>query len=329
MRSVYKVLNQRLLLQQRTVQLLTRLPIQLVVSVRTITSIGTSDSAVLPISTNVSGVFNIVLTGVEDGVTANCESPLLELPINATVTVFDSEITPATPATIFQTICEAQPINTIKFDVSANAVSGYVEGLPNNVTALFSNIDNTITISGTSTETGIFEYTVFSSVGTNCTSTYTGRITINSNSNIVAPLNKDQTICSCGVITPIEFELSENTLGATVSGLPDGIDWNVINNIVTISGNSCDTSGDYVYTVSPQGFCTNTPITGKITITNISPIQVTSGNQNEGLCINTTLTDVVYQAAIGETLKFVGVLPAGITFVENPALGSATLSGTP
>ena len=298
-------------------------------NVRTITSIGTSDSAVLPISTNVSGVFNIVLTGVEDGVTANCESPLLELPINATVTVFDSEITPATPTTIFQTICEAQPINTIKFDVSANAVSGYVQGLPNNVTALFSNIDNTITISGTSTETGIFEYTVFSSVGTNCTSTYTGRITINSNSNIVAPLNKDQTICSCGVITPIEFELSENTLGATVSGLPDGIDWNVINNIVTISGNSCDTSGDYVYTVSPQGFCTNTPITGKITITNISPIQVTSGNQNEVLCINTTLTNVVYQAAIGETLKFVGVLPAGITFVENPALGSATLYGTP
>ena len=298
-------------------------------NIRTITTIGTSNSAVLPISTNVSGVFNIELTGVQDGGTANCESPLLELPINATVSVFDSEITPATPTTIFQTICEAQPVNTIKFDVSANAVSGYVEGLPNNVTAIFSNIDDTITISGTPTETGVFEYTVFSSVGTNCTSTYTGRITINSDSNIVAPLNKDQTICSCGVITPIEFELNEDTLGATVSGLPNGIDWNVTNNIVTISGNSCDTSGDYNYTVSPQGFCTNTPITGKITIANISPIQVTSGNQNEVLCINTTLTDVVYQAAVGETLKFVGVLPAGITFVENPALGSATLSGTP
>ena len=298
-------------------------------NIRTITSIGTSNSAVLPISTNISGVFNIVLTGVEDGGTANCDSPLLELPKNATVTVFDSEITPATPSTIFQTICEAQPINTIEFNVSPNAVSGYVEGLPNNVTAIFSDSNDTITISGTSTETGIFEYTVFSSVGTNCGSTYTGRITINSDSNIEAPLNKDQIICSCGVITPIEFKLNEDTLGATVSGLPDGIDWNVINNIVTISGNSCDTSGDYVYTVSPQGYCTNTPITGTITITNISPIQVTNGNQNEILCINTALTGVEYQAAAGETLKFVGVLPAGITFVVDPALGSATLSGTP
>ena len=76
----------------------------------------------------------------KDGVTANCETPLLELPINTTVTVFKSEITPATPSTIFQTICEALPIDTIEFDVSANAVSGYVEGLPNNVTAIFSNI---------------------------------------------------------------------------------------------------------------------------------------------------------------------------------------------
>ena len=247
-----------------------------------------------------------------------------------TVTVFDSEITPTTPTTISQTVCEDVAISQIIFNVAANALSGYVEGLPNGVTATFDKTTDTVTIDGTPTETGIFDYTVFSSVSATCSSTYTGRITVQSDSNIEAPSNKDQTICSCGEITPIEFKLNDDTLGATVSGLPDGIEWKIINNVVTITGNSCDTSGVYPYTVSPQGSCTDTDIPGSITIKNISPIQVTNGNQNEELCINTSLlTDIVYQAAPGETLNFIGILPTGITFVADPANGLATLSGTP
>ncbi len=299
-------------------------------NVKEVTTLPDNNSVAITISTDIAGVFNLELIDVKDSSLANCNNPILQTPKKATVTVFDSEILPVANTEVFQSVCVNEPINPIYFSAVSPILSAYVEGLPSGVTSSFAG--NTLTISGTPTVAGTFNYTVSSSVLNGaCNSTYAGVITVNSGGSITPLVDTEinQSICSCATIEPILFELSADTFGANVTGLPSGVTWEIENNIVLISGSSCATAGDYNYTVTVQGNCSSSTTSGLISITDPNSIFLINGNQDEEVCNNSILAPIEYQANPGQTLKLIGVLPQGVTFVADTATGTAKITGTP
>ena len=78
----------------------------------------------------------------------------------------------------------------------------------------------------------------------------------------------NQTVCEAAAITNITYSLSGGATGATVSGLPSGIIYNVAGGILTISGTPVG-SGIFNYTVTTSGHtapCTAATATGSITV---------------------------------------------------------------
>jgi len=294
-----------------------------------VTSPATSNIAIIKVPTNVAGVYNIKLINVEDSGSLYCNPPLLIEPTTAIVTVLDSGVYPQAGTSVYQTVCEGDTITPIIFDITGNATNAYAEGLPSGITSSF--VGNVLTISGTSTVS--FDYTVVTSgLIAACNSSFTGTITVNPNDTITAlnPSNKTQEICSCSSIEPILYELGGGATGATVTGLPSGINWSIVNNIITIAGSSCDTPNAYTYTISTQGICGSATEDGIITILDPGQLQLTNGNIDTTVCINTALTpNIQYQSSPGQTLILIGTLPPGVNFTSDVVTGSGIIKGTP
>ncbi len=166
-----------------------------------------------------------------------------------------------------QTKCINTAITNITYSTTG-ATGATFSGLPAGVTGNWA--ANVVTISGTPTASGSFNYTVTTTGG--CTTpavTATGTITVTPNNTITlssAAGTNNQTICITSAITNITYSTTGAT-GATFSGLPAGVTGNWAANVVTISGTPT-ASGPFSYTVTTTGGCTTPAVTatGSITV---------------------------------------------------------------
>ena len=169
-----------------------------------------------------------------------------------------------------QTVCINTPMNNITFNTTGATGIGTASGLPNGVLAAWAS--NTITISGTPTAFGTFNYTIPLTGGcgsVNATGTITvPDITFGTPSATVACLN-----------TPISFTMLTNgatgigTGTGTAMGLPNGVAAVWANNTITISGTPF-TSGIFNYSIPLIGNCGSVNATGTITINSQTPTTV-------------------------------------------------------
>ena len=266
-----------------------------------------------------SGIFNysILLTG-------GCGA------INATGTITVTANKTAGAASSTPTLC----INTVLTNIThtttgatgkANdGVSG-ANGLPAGVSATWA--ANTITISGTPTASGIFNYSILLTGGCG-TASATGTITVNENNTITltsAPGTNVQLVVVNNPITNITYATTGAT-GATVSPLPAGVTGVWAGNVVTISGTPT-ALGIFNYTVTLTGGCGNITATGTITVIACS-ITLTSaaGTNAQTVCLNTPIVNITY-VTVGATGANFSNLPAGVTGAW--AVNVATITGTP
>jgi hypothetical protein len=143
--------------------------------------------------------------------------------------------------------------------------------LPTGVTGNFAG--GVVTISGTPTVSGTFNYTVTLTGGCG-TVTATGSITITPSSSITlsSAVGTDaQTICINTPIVDITYTVSGAT-GATITGLPAGVTGSYAGGVVTITGTPT-VSGNFNYTITPTGGCGVVSANGAI---NVNPTPVTS-----------------------------------------------------
>ena len=143
-----------------------------------------------------------------------------------------------------QVLCEGDPINSIIYQFSAGATSANITGLPLGVT--FTIIGDSVTISGTQTDdittTQVYPYTI-TTIGACANTSLSGTITVDAEGGLVltSPTGTDsQILCEDTPITPIEYQLLDGATGAIVSGLPAGVNFSVVSNIVNISGTPAD-----------------------------------------------------------------------------------------
>src|SRR4029079_12371870 len=167
-----------------------------------------------------------------------------------------------------QTKCINTAITNITYSTTG-ATGATFSGLPAGVTGTWAG--NVVTISGTPTVSGTFNYTVTLTGG--CGNiTATGTITVTSNNTITlrsAAGTNNQTVCINTAITNITYATTGAT-GATFSGLPAGATGNWAANVVTISGTPT-VSGTFNYTVTLTGGCGNITANGSITVNSPPP----------------------------------------------------------
>ena len=173
-----------------------------------------------------------------------------------------------------QTVCINTPITNIIY-ATTGATGATFSGLPAGVTGTWA--ANVVTISGTPTVSGTFNYTVTLTGGCG-TVTANGTITVTPNNTInltSAAGTNAQTVCINTPITNITYSTTGAT-GATFSGLPAGVTGAWAANIVTISGTPT-VSGTFNYTVTLTGGCGIITASGTITVNPNNTITLTSG----------------------------------------------------
>src|SRR6478672_10940605 len=217
-------------------------------------------------TTTVGSPFNytVTLTGGCGVVTA---TGTITVTPNNTITLSSAA------GTNVQTRCINTAITNITYSTTG-ATGATFSGLPAGITGNWAG--DVVTISGTPTASGIFNYTVTLTGGCG-TVTATGSITVTPDNTITltsAAGTNAQTLCINTAITNITYSTTGAT-GATFSGLPAGVTGNWAGDVVTISGTPT-ASGTFNYTVTLAGGCGTVTATGSITVTPDNTIILTS-----------------------------------------------------
>ncbi|MCF8408411.1 MAG: gliding motility-associated C-terminal domain-containing protein [Crocinitomicaceae bacterium] len=174
------------------------------------------------------------------------------------------------------TLCANTPISpAITFTTAGATGIGAATNLPTGVTASYSN--NTITVSGTPTNSGTFNYTIPVTGG--CTAlNATGTIIVNP-INTVTAASSSPTICFGQSIPSITFLTSGATgIGSSI-GLPTGVTASWFGNTITLIGTP-STSGVFNYSIPLLGGCGTVNAAGIITVVALPVITLTPDDPN-------------------------------------------------
>ena len=250
----------------------------------------------------------------------------------------DDELTQTSAiGTESQVLCEGASILDITYTFSGGATGATVTGLPAGVTFVVNG--NQITISGTPSAdisvTTVYPFTVTTSGGSCADASLSGTITVDPEgaAQLTSGAGTDtQTICEQTAIQDITYLLVDGATGATITGLPPGLNFNVNAGIVTIFGTptvDVTTPTTYNYTLTTTGGACPGTATGTITINPDGDLTQTSaiGTESQVLCEGASILDITYTFSGGATGATVTGLPAGVTFVVNG--NQITISGTP
>jgi gliding motility-associated-like protein len=276
-------------------------------------------------SINVSPTVNTTYYVRRTGGTGPCPNTTTCYSITVNVTPGNTITLSSAPATTSQTVCQSSPITNITYSTTV-ATGATFSGLPAGVTGSWAS--NTVTISGTPSVSGTYNYTVTLTGGCG-TATSSGTIYVNPVNTILltsAAGTNNQTVCVNSAITNITYSTTGAT-GATFSGLPPGVTGSWAGNVVTITG-SPTSGGVYGYTVTLTGGCGTVTATGSITVNPVNTILLTSaaGTNNQTACISSPITSITYSTT-GATGATVSGLPTGVT--GSWAGNTVTINGTP
>src|SRR4029077_3391358 len=243
--------------------------------------------------------------------------------VTATGTITVNDVNTAGAPSSSPTVCLNTAIApSITIATTGATGIGAATGLPAGVTATFA--ANTITISGTPTAAGTFNYSIPLTGGCGNV-TATGTITVNDVNTAGAP-SSSPTVCLNTAIAP---SITIATTGATgigaATGLPAGVTATFAANTITISGTPTAT-GTFNYTIPLTGGCGNVDATGTITVNGTNTAGAPSSNPT--VCINTAIAPNITIATTGATgIGAATGLPAGVTATW--AGNVITISGTP
>lgn len=210
-------------------------------------------------------------------------------------------------------------------------------GLPAGVTAVWAN--NIITISGTPTTSGTFNYSIPLHGGYGQLYA-TGTITVvNGSVSTVTPMLSQlgygfdtQTVCAGQKIRNFSYQFTRAT-GATFSGLPAGVygGFNTGTKIATIYGTPT-VPAVYNYTVTSTGTTLSVSTSGTITVTNnlVATVSLTSSaaSTTQNKAVNIPISNIVYTFTGANNATCTG-LPAGVSVCFEWGTNKGIIFGTP
>ena len=275
---------------------------------------GSFASGVLTISgiSTVAGTFNYTVA-----TTGGCP-PVVSLFGTITVSPLSTLNLTSAVSTTNQVFCLNSALNTIAYSVGGSATGAVVNGLPAGVTASF--VGGVVTISGTPTVSGLFNYKVTTTGGCSPTVILEGSITINPLPTMIlssASTTTNQTICLNDSITPITYTIGGSATNANVSGLPAGVTGSYVSGVFTISGTPAS-SGTYNYSVNTTGGCLPAVImNGTLTI---NPLPIANFTGATAICSGDVTALVLSSTIPGSTFSW--------NTVQNNVTGASSSNGS-
>ena len=223
-----------------------------------ITVTGTSSPIVVTgLTFGVNYIFSVVATNAAGG------SP----PITTTTTVTPCTLNTAGTASSSPTLTVNTVLTNITIATTGATGISTATGLPAGVTAVWAS--NVITISGTPTASGTFNYTIPLTGGCGSVNA-TGSITVIScpNNTFVNPTpSVNDNTCGFSPISSITISTTGATGIGTPTGLPSGVTATWSANVITISGRittSVGIPGTFNYSIPLTGGCGSVNATGSI-----------------------------------------------------------------
>jgi len=256
-----------------------------------------------------SGLFNYTIP-----ITGGCEN------INATGTITVSPISTVSAASTTPTLCVQTALTNITHTTTGSTGIGRAVGLPAGVTATWSS--ELITISGTPTESGLFNYTIPLAGGCGNINA-TGTIKVSPFSTVSAA-STTPTLCVQTTLTNITHTTTGSTGIGRAVGLPEGVTATWSSNLITISGTPTE-SGLFNYTIPLTGGCDNIKAIGAITVTPANT--VSSASATPTLMINSLLPAITHTTTGATGIITVKGLPSGV--LPSWSSNIITIRGTP
>ena len=297
------------------------------------------NTALTPITFATTGATGIgAATGLPAGVTANWASNTITIsgiptttgvfsysipmtggcitgqsPATGTITVTPNNTVSAASST--PTLCINDPLTNITHTTTGATGIGAPTGLPAGVTAAWAG--NTITISGTPTASGTFNYSIPLTGGCNNPAVNaTGTITVSPN-NTVSAASSAPTLCINDPLTNITHTTTGATGIGAPTGLPAGVTAAWAGNTITISGTPT-ASGTFNYSIPLTGGCNNPAVNATGTIF-VNP-NASIDNFDINLCTGGSFS-------ITPSNGTDGIIPAGTTYSWNPPAVTGGITG--
>ena len=242
---------------------------------------------------------------------------------SSTSSAFAVTVTPnntVAAASSAPTVCLNAAITNITHSTTGATGIGTPTGLPAGVSATW--VSNILTINGTTTSAGTFNYSIPLIGGCGSISA-TGTITITPN-NTVAAASSAPTVCLNAAITNITHSTTGATGIGTPTGLPAGVSATWVSNILTISGTPTAT-GTFNYSIPLMGGCGSVNATGTITVTPNNTVAAASSAPT--VYVSTSITNITHSTTGATGIGTPTGLPAGISAAW--ATNILTISGTP
>ena len=189
-------------------------------------------------------------------------------------------------STNVQTVCLNSAIANINYSIAGGGTGAVITGLPAGVIGVYNAGTRLFVISGSPSVAGTFNYTI-TTTGLCTNASLGGTITINAPSSLsLTPAsNSNQTICINSPISPIVYNVGGSAIGATVSGLPNGVTGVFNNGVFTISGSST-VNGNFNFTITSTGPCNAVSLNGNLQIT---PLILPSFTQVPAICTGSNI----------------------------------------
>ncbi|HAL95804.1 MAG TPA: hypothetical protein DCP55_07760, partial [Chitinophagaceae bacterium] len=237
--------------------------------------------------------------------------------MNATGTITVTAANTAGAASSTPTLCINTTLTNITHTTTGATGIGTATGLPTGVTAAWAS--NRITISGTPTQSGTFNYSIPLTGGCGSVNA-TGTITVTARP-VAGTLDGTQEICVLG----------STTFSSTVSG---GAWSSSANTIATVDAASGLVTGiaagtaTMTYTVTGTGGCADVSATRIVTVTNPPSAGLLSGPQDICVAGTTPLTSTVSGGTWSSSAVSVATINATSGVATGVAAGIATMTYT-
>jgi gliding motility-associated-like protein len=207
-----------------------------------------------------------------------------------------------------------------------NTVWDFGDGTPVENHAPGSTFTHTFALPGT------YNVRMYNVSSAGCLSTDTvAPITIDPNHSIsLTSGNDNQSVCINTPIVPIVYTLGGGATGATVTGLPAGVNFTVVGTTLTISGTPSPLAGGplFPFSITTTGnTCVVATAAGSIAVQPDHTIAFSTGDTAQSVCVNTPIDPIEYNIGGGATGVTIANLPPGVNFTV--AGNIVTISGTP
>ncbi len=283
------------------------------------------------LNSNVSGNL-VTISGIPNAAavinyTVQTTGPCLTPSATGSVTVNGDATASLASGSVNQSICINTSIGDIVYTIGGTGNNASVTGLPPGINAIYNS--GTLTISGTATASGTFNYTVTGTGICANSASLGGTITVNPLAALTlssAPATASQVKCltPSSAITTITYSVGGSATGASVTGLPAGVTGNYSTGVFTISGTPT-ASGVFNYTVTTSGGCGTASLSGTIIIVAAVPAQPSVISGSTAIC--PVANGLVYSVTNDVNANsYTWTIPAGFTIVSGAGTNAVTVN---